>query len=201
MDALSPDIAKKLLSRDLANLIGRVQKGGKLSRNERAMLQSLANGSGTSDKDTAANYVELATILGVTRQTLSRWNKRKDAPKPTPNGLHDVVAWRAYMKANNLSGSETGPQDAADASTVLKARKLLAEVEEREFRLKVRQGDYFEVEMVRTVWTELISKATAMLRKKFEQELPPVLTGLSSIEIQDENRRAIDEVLTMLHNE
>jgi hypothetical protein len=36
MDPVSPDIAKKLLSRDFANLVGRVQKGGKLTRGERA---------------------------------------------------------------------------------------------------------------------------------------------------------------------
>jgi hypothetical protein len=35
MEPVSPDIAKKLLSRDFANLVGRVQKGGKLTRAER----------------------------------------------------------------------------------------------------------------------------------------------------------------------
>ena len=31
MEAVPPDIAKKLLSRDFANLVARVQKGGKLT--------------------------------------------------------------------------------------------------------------------------------------------------------------------------
>ena len=43
MEAHSPDIAKKLLNRDFANLVARVQKGGKLTRAERAMLQSLVD--------------------------------------------------------------------------------------------------------------------------------------------------------------
>jgi hypothetical protein len=38
-----------------------------------------------------------------------------------------------------------------------------------------------------------------MLRKKFEQELPPILSGLDATGIQEEARRAIDEVLTILH--
>jgi hypothetical protein len=42
MEALSPDIAKKLLNRDFANLVARVQKGGKLTRAERAMLGAFA---------------------------------------------------------------------------------------------------------------------------------------------------------------
>ena len=42
MDAIPPDVAKKLLNRDFANLVKRVQAGGKISRTERAMLQSMA---------------------------------------------------------------------------------------------------------------------------------------------------------------
>ena len=46
MGAISPDIAKKLLHRDLANLAHRVQRGGNLSRSERVMLQSMAVSTG-----------------------------------------------------------------------------------------------------------------------------------------------------------
>ena len=42
MDTISPDIAKKVLSRDFANLIQRVQRGGSLSQSERARLESMA---------------------------------------------------------------------------------------------------------------------------------------------------------------
>ena len=37
-----PDVAKKLLNRDSANFVNRVQAGGKISRAERAMLQAMA---------------------------------------------------------------------------------------------------------------------------------------------------------------
>jgi hypothetical protein len=196
MEAVSPDIAKKLLSRDFANLVGRVQKGGKLTRAERAMLQTLATGSGAAPA-TAASYVELAAILGVTRQSLNTWKKRKDAPKPAANGLHDVPAWREFMRRHDL---KSGVIDSiGDIESSLKARKLLAEVEERELRLGIRRGDYVAVEEVRQTWTELVAQATSMLRKKFEQELPPILSGLDATGIQEEARRAIDEVLTILH--
>jgi hypothetical protein len=198
MDPVSPDIAKKLLSRDFANLVGRVQKGGKLTRAERAMLQSLATGTGAAPT-TAASFVELAAILGITRQSLNTWKKRKDAPKPAANGLHDVGAWREFMRRNDLKGGVALTQDATDIESSLKARKLLAEVEERELRLGIRRGDYVAVEEVRQTWTELVSQATSMLRKKFEQELPPILSGLDATGIQEEARQAIDEVLTILH--
>ena len=199
MDAVSPDIAKKLLTRDFANLVGRVQKGGKLTRTERAMLQSMATGSGPAPT-TAASYVELAAALGVARQSLYAWKKRKDAPKPAANGLHDVAAWNEFMRRNDLKGGEA-MQQPGDIESSLKARKLLAEVEERELRLGIRRGDYVAVEEVRQIWTEFVAQATSMLRKKFEQELPPILSGLDATGIQEEASRAIDEVLSILHQE
>jgi hypothetical protein len=198
MEAVSPDIAKKLLTRDFANLVGRVQKGGKLTRTERAMLQSMATGTGAAPT-TAASYVELAAVLGVTRQSVNTWKKRKDAPAPASNGTHDVAAWREFMRRNDLKGGEPSTRDAADVETSLKARKLLAEVEERELRLGIRRGEFVAVEEVRQTWTAFAAQATAMLRKKFEQELPPILSGLDATGIQEEARRAIDEVLTILN--
>ena len=197
MEPVSPDIAKKLLSRDFANLVSRVQKGGKITRAERAMLHSMASGSG-GDPPTAASYVELAAILGVTRQSVHGWKKRKDAPKPAANGLHDVAAWREFMRRNDLKGTDPA-QEPADIESSLKARRLLADVEERELRLGIRRGEFVAVEEVRQTWTEFVAQATAMLRKKFEQELPPILSGLDATGIQEEARRAIDEVLAVLH--
>jgi hypothetical protein len=198
MEPVSPDIAKKLLSRDFANLVGRVQKGGKLTRGERAMLQSMATGTGAAPP-TATNLADLAAILGVSRQLLNAWKKRKDAPKAAANGTHDVVAWREFMRRNDLKGGEPATQDAADVETSLKARKLLAEVEERELRLGIKRGDFVAIDEVRQAWTELVAQAASMLRKKFEQELPPILSGLDATGIQEEARAAIDEVLTIFH--
>ena len=198
MEPVSPDIAKKLLSRDFANLVARVQKGGKLTRAERAMLHSMASESGSAPP-TAASYIELAAILGVTRQSVHAWKKRKDAPKPAANGLHDVLAWREFMRRNDLKGADAATQEPADIESSLKARRLLADVEERELRLGIRRGEFVAVEEVRQTWTEFVAQATAMLRKKFEQELPPILSGLDATGIQEEARRAIDEVLAVLH--
>jgi hypothetical protein len=52
---------------------------------------------------------------------------------------------------------------------------------------------------VREEWIGLVAQATAILRAKFENELPPVLSGLDATGIQRECRRAIDEVLQVLH--
>jgi hypothetical protein len=123
------------------------------------MLQSMAAGAGR-DPATVASYVELGVVLGVTRQTLHAWKKRKDAPKPASNGLHEVAAWREFMRRHDLKGGEQ-PAGDADMESALKARKLLAEVEERELRLGIRRGDYVAVADVRQKWTELVAQAAA----------------------------------------
>ena len=193
---LPPDVARKLLNKDLANLVKRVQHGGKLSRNERSMLQNLATASGENAGPThVPNMVELAAVLGVSRQSLNQWKKRKDAPKPAANGLHEVAQWREFMKRHDLKGSTA----VVDEETALRARKLLAEVEERELKVAVRKGQYVSIEEVRLEWTSLVGKATALLRNKFENELPPILSGLDATAIQEECRNAIDEVLAILH--
>ena len=94
MDTIPPDVAKKLLNRDFANLVKRVQAGGKISRTERSLLQSMAVGAGAEGPAFVRNFVELATALKVTRQTINGWKKFEDAPKPESNGLHDVARWR-----------------------------------------------------------------------------------------------------------
>jgi hypothetical protein len=195
MDAIPPDVAKRLLSRDFANLVKRVQSGGKLSRTERAMLQTMAVGAGSDGPGLVRNYVELAAVLTVSRQAIHAWKKFEDAPKPAANGLHEVAQWREFMQTRGLKGGDEAP----DLQQALKARKLLAEVEERELRLAVKRGEFISIDQVRADWTNLIGRATALLRRKFENELPPILSGLDATGIQEECRKAIDEVLSVLH--
>jgi len=194
MEAITPEIARKLLSRDFANLVHRVQNGGKLTRAERAMLQSLAS-SGSQGPEWVANYVELARCLGVSRRALQTWRKQPGAPEPAASGIHDVGAWRTYIRQAELKseGLET------DEETSLKARKLLAEVEERELRLAIRREEYVPLAEVREEWTTRVGRAIQLFRSKFEVELPPILSGLDAVGIQAECQRALDEVFRMLH--
>ena len=194
MDSISPDIAKKLLNRDFANLVQRVQRGANLSRSERVMLQSMAASAGQMPA-VAGDYSELARILGIARRTMNRWRKRPDAPQTGTSGFIDVAPWREFMQRNDLHGEPA----ATEEETALRARKLLAEVEERELRLAVKKGEYVALEDVRETWMKLASQVTALLRNKFENELPPILSGLDATGIQAECCRAIDEVLTLLH--
>ena len=191
---LSPDIAGKILDADFQNIVKKVAAGKPLTVAERARIESRAAGSEES-LAYAKTLVELAAVLGVTRRTLNTWQKMDGAPKALSNGLWPVADWREFVRLNGLKAGKTpvGNEEA------LKARKLLAEVEERELRIAVKKGEYVALIKVREEWIGLVAQATSILRAKFESELPPVLSGLDATGIQKECRRAIDEVLQVLH--
>jgi hypothetical protein len=191
---LSPDIAGKILDADFQNIVKKVAAGKPLTVAERTRIESRAAGSA----DTLAyaqTLVELAAVLGVSRRTLSTWQKMDGSPKALSNGLWPVADWREFVRMRGLNAGRVpvGNEEA------LKARKLLAEVEERELRIAVKKGEYVPLTMVREEWIGLVAQATSILRAKFENELPPVLSGLDATGIQRECRKAIDEVLLCLH--
>ena len=191
---LSPDIAGKILDADFQNIVKKVAAGKPLTVAERARIESRAAGSEES-LAYAKTLVELAAVLGVTRRTLNTWQKMEGSPKPLSNGLWPVADWREFVRMRGLKAGKApvGNEEA------LKARKLLAEVEERELRIAVKKGEYVALTKVREEWIGLVAQATSILRAKFESELPPVLSGLDATGIQKECRRAIDEVLQVLH--
>jgi hypothetical protein len=191
---LDPEVAGKILDADFQNVVKKVAAGKPLTVAERSRIESLAAGSSES-LAYAKTLVELAAVLGVTRRTLTTWQKMEGSPKPLSNGLWPVADWREFVRVRGLKAGKVplGNEEA------LKARKLLAEVEERELRIAVKKGEYVPLYQVRTEWIGLVAKATSILRAKFESELPPILSGLDATGIQKECRKAIDEVLRCLH--
>jgi len=192
---LTSDAAERIMAADFKNIVKKVREGKTLSQSELARVQARASGVRGTSLTVAANMTELASVLGVARQTLNRWRKLEGAPAPAANGTHSVIAWRQFMAANALEGGSVSTDMEA-----LKARKLLAEIEDRELRLAVRKDEYVPLEEVRLEWTTQVGKAIALMRAKFESELPPILSGLDAIGIQRELSAAIDEICTTLHN-
>jgi DNA-binding transcriptional ArsR family regulator len=180
--------AKKVLNKDFENLIKKVASGKTLTAAERARIEARAAGS----EDTTAfakNLVELAEVLGVTRRTLSSWRKITGAPKPEPNGSHDVSAWREFVRSRGLKGGG----EPVHNQEALKARKLLAEIEERELRLAIKRGDYLSKDDVRKAVLEGLARLFAILHKRLEDELPPLSCGKDAVGIREENAKALDE--------
>lgn len=192
---LTPAAAERILAADFKNIVKKVREGKPLTQTELVRVQSRASSAKGASLTTASNITELASILGVARQSINRWRKMENAPLPAANGSHSVIAWRQFMAANDLEGG-TVPTDIE----ALKARKLLADIEDRELRIAVRKKEYVPLEQVRLEWTSQVGKARALLEARFLNELPPVLVGKGAIAIRQEMNRVLTEVYQILHS-
>ena len=192
---LPPDVAEKILDADFQNVVRKVAAGKPLTVAERSRIEARAAGS-TESLAYAKTLVELAAVMGVTRRTLNAWQKMEGSPKPISNGLWPVADWREFVRVRGLKAGKTpvGNEEA------LKARKLLAEVEERELRLSVKRGEFVSVEQVNKEWIGLVSRARALLEGRLLDEMPPVLSGKDAHGIRQELDRVVIEFYELLHS-
>jgi len=193
---ITPEMAEKILAKDYANIVKKVSEGKPLSKAERDLIRAKADSIADDSVTIAKDLTELADLLGVSRQTLYAWKKLDGAPDANANGSHSVIAWRQFVKTQGLHPGK-GATDKQDA---LKARKLLAEVEQRELRTALLKGEYVPLEQVRLEWTTCVGKARALFEARFLNELPPVLVGKDAIAIREELDRVLMEVYATLHN-
>lgn len=189
--------AKALQSADLERIQQKLRDGKELTASERRVLEITANADGIKNKKFADNIVELAEILGVHRKTIYEWKKLDGAPKAQDNGLHDVAAWRAFVRAHELGPGDAPSQDL----NAIKARKLLAEAEIKEEQAAQIKGQTVTLDAVNRFMRRKVAGAVTLLRNKFENELPPILSGLDATGIRKECATAIDEVCQMLSGE
>ncbi|WP_038168529.1 hypothetical protein [Verrucomicrobium sp. BvORR106] len=191
--------AEKLLKGDLANLVQKVRRGEPLTRAQRNTLLAYQNGEANSTSF-AKSWVELGSILGVTRRTLNTWSKRVGAPIPAPNGSHDVAAWREFTRANGLKGGDEDSEETeGEGIDELKRQKLSVEVQEREFRLSVLRKEYVPISAVRDRWQFNVEQAVMTLRKKLEDEAPPLLEGKTALEIRQELAGVVDSFISIMN--
>jgi lysophospholipase L1-like esterase len=195
-DILSADVYTRILDADLTNILRKSASGKPLSPAEHARV--VAKAAGCNDTTTLAKtVVELATLLGTNRRQIARWQKLKGAPPANPNGSHDVVAWREFVRERGLKASNVSSE--VDFAA-LKARKTLAEIEEREIKVAIKKGEYVPLSQVRREWMTQVGKARALFDARFLNELPPILVGKDAVAIRRELERSIFEIYEALHS-
>lgn len=141
----------------------------------------------------ADSYRHLATILGVPKSTVFQWRKMPGAPKPDSRKRQNVDQWRAFMDANQL-GQEVTEEDAA-----IKRRKLKADAEYREILVDIKKREFVRFALVDAAIRRLAAEAIGVLVNKFCNELPPICAGRTAVEIQEECRKAIEEVCAKIN--
>jgi len=129
---------------------------------------------------------DLARVLGVSRQLISKHAKNKSAPP-----ISDVGAWDAFLAERGRQGSappELRQQIAAERLAILKETKRGLQRQNSVADGKMIDRDLVKRE-VQHVMAFLFSDADRLLLT----ELPPVLKGLDEIGIRNQLEKAIGE--------
>jgi hypothetical protein len=103
MPTISPDLAERARQTQIRNILAKLKSGKPLTAREQKIIDE-ASGKG----QVAKTYDQLASMLGISRKSLTRWrqNDPDGCPLPAPNGEHDVERWRQYVEAKGMYPDE-----------------------------------------------------------------------------------------------
>ena len=128
---------------------------------------------------------QLAELVGRNVRTIQRNRKRHDAPPLTP-GNYDVAAWRKYFADRGRDGLPDSPE-----FRELKARKLLAEIEDREHRIAMLRKQFVRKVAVIERWNFHCDRSMAVLLEMLDS-FADELVGLSAVEIRKRSEVFVD---------
>jgi phage terminase Nu1 subunit (DNA packaging protein) len=157
-------------------------------------LPSGAKPLGTLPSGAYDSISQAAASLGVTKSFLQNL-KRQGAP-----GFHGSRVYRAEL----LPYLEDQQKAAAAGQTkmplreLLENRRLLAQCKRIEHALAADSRSVIPLEPVRSAISVIGEQLKAALRSIYEDELPPILSGLSPESIRLETRKANDRLCAML---
>jgi hypothetical protein len=195
---LSKDQARKLLRRDVSNLVKKVASGKLLSATERALVQSAADGSDLAAVKTwASDQVGLAEAPGGTRKAISRWRK-EGAPDPKADGRWSVTEWKAWMATNGKSPTTTAEEDKQPPRQQLEAKRLLLMNEKLEIEIGVLRGEFTKNGDIERHIRDLVTEARKV-GESMPASLAPQVAGLPVPELEKRLRAWWDEYGLALH--
>jgi hypothetical protein len=116
---LTPEDLDKLQTKQLANVIRKLNAGKTLTAREEALLAKARAGGDVTEGVTTGfvqTWDELALALGTTRRAIQEWKKdpryKAKCPRDRANGRKEVAAWSRFMVDHNLKrAAENVPSD------------------------------------------------------------------------------------------
>jgi hypothetical protein len=139
---ITPEFADKVLEADAALAAKKINEGKGMTSSQRAYYLSVSGKSNIPANGLANNHVELARILNVSRSSVVKWARQEGAPKPKPNGNHDISEWLLFIKEHGLKGAEE------EGEGDLKRRRLLAQCLKIEAELDIIRGNWLPKALV-----------------------------------------------------
>jgi len=155
---ITPEIADKVLAADAALAAKKIPEGKGLTSSQRAYYLSV---SGKHNKipesGLASNQVELAKLLGVSRSSVVKWARQEGAPKPKPNGKHDISELLLFIKEHGLKG----PEEEGEGD--LKSRRLLAQCLKIEAELDIIRSNWLPKVLVDRYMQDIFTACRAKI--------------------------------------
>ena len=139
----------------------------------------------------------LADALHISRPTVYAWFKLPGCPAKRPDGAFDAAAWRAFARTIGTKTEAAGED--ADDKTALQAEELRLKNEQRRKAIQRADGLWTLNEQIEAELAPLVQEAIALLRAKFENELPTLYTTDAAANLAL-NKAAIDEVCARLND-
>ncbi len=142
----------------------------------------------------AANKVELARELSVSRQTIYDWSKLPGAPVARSNGKHSIEEWREFQIS---IGAEEGEQHSD--KRLLENRRLEIQCRRMEFKFACEREEFTANEIIGEEVRRFAGELIAMLRHEFEGPMPKRCASKKSGELKPLFGDLLDRVMRRIH--
>jgi hypothetical protein len=194
---LSAEDAKKILQRNVTNIVKKVAAGRTISKREQDLIAQYDGvGRGEGERDWVSRE-RLAQELGCHPNSIPRFTtEHPDAPQDKrANGTFNLPAWRTWK--TNHPEIEFKKEHAL-AGSLLKDEKLREQVRAIKFNQDVAEGLYLKKSEVEAWMVGALERLKYILTIKLRNEYPPKLEGLRAAEISEKMEPLIAELLEIL---
>lgn len=178
---------------NFANIVRKVTAGKVLTAREQRIFDE-STGANDSPGQWVSSDHKLSQIFGPHRASFPRFRRQHpDAPKPRPNGDHNVNAWRTFFAAHpDLLGKAEQKKaiSSGEVREAIEAEKL----RERKFKNDQREGKYLPKEATLAALRDLAELLKANLRTALEDELPPLLQNQPAPIIRTHMKELVDRL-------
>jgi len=143
--------------------------------------------------------LDLSKKLEISRPTLDKYFAMEGAPKPDEDGRYEVVPTLDFIRSQSDKAAPTaGIAGARERKINLECEKLLLVIESEKLNISIAKGEHISKTDASAIITPLMTELGAMLRQKFEIELPSQYTGKTLIEREQLNAAAVDFIINRI---
>ena len=169
---ITPEIAQKIQSANIANIFKKVKAGKVLTASEQRQLQEA-----TSEEPQLVPQKKICEIFNITRKSIAQWRREgKEGVPVKENGQENLTKWREFFASNPDAGFFDG-KPRADRESLL-CQKLEVEIECKKIELKKLEDTCIDMIDVQNAFYKLGAVMRAAIMR-MQADLPPMMEGQS----------------------